>query len=146
MRKLERKRGQIPFSLELPMRGHPIRKRYLTPFPPFPPSEMVVCPRFPFRSTVGLEELVRLRLRGLEGLGRRLLAGERGLDRVVEELPHAAGLEGRKLGRRVLELVARDDRRRKGHRVFLELRRLVGVGTRRDVARGDAPVRGALGR
>src|SRR6185503_9644617 len=73
-------------------------------------------------------------------------AGERSLDRVVEGLAHAAGLEGGELGGGELELVARDRGRRELADVGLELRRLVRGGAHRDVAGGDRPVGGALGR
>jgi len=84
-------------------------------------------------------------LRRLQRIGRRLRAGERGLDGVVERLAHAAGLERGELGGGELELVARDGGLREAGNVFLQLRRLVGVGTRADVARGDRPLGGALG-
>src|SRR5204863_9744131 len=77
---------------------------------------------------------------------RRPTGGERRLDRVVESLPYAAGLERGELGGGELELVARHRGLREAAHVFLELRRFVGIRARADIAGGDAPFRSPLGR
>ncbi len=87
-----------------------------------------------------------MRLRRLQCRFRRSLVGEHRLDRVIEQLAHAPGLEGRELGRRERQLVA-------GHRRVGEARRVIlhGLGVvrrlrRGEVARADAPFRRLLRR
>src|SRR3569833_3621725 len=95
-----------------------------------------------------------IRRQGARGLGLRLV--ERGLrrlavrqdrlQRVVQRLGDALVVVRRQFGDGVLELVARDQRRREVGDVFLHRRRLPGDGTCRDIAGRDAPVGGKFGR
>ncbi len=82
----------------------------------------------------------------LHRLLRRLGAGKRRLQAVVERLGDALVVMGGKLGDRILQLVARHRRRRETLDVLLHHRRFPGVATHRHIAGVDAPLRRALGR
>src|SRR5690606_20861938 len=78
---------------------------------------------------------------GLLGGGR---AGQRRLDRVVQQLPHPAGLVGRKFGSREFKLVAGDGGLREVLHIGTQRFGFVGGRAGSEIAGRDAPLRGPL--